>query len=60
MKWLLLIVIIEKQLYESDRGGGGGGHFHWKLYHIRVNSPQKSTLNEDSRVGQKTPLTGDI
>ena len=31
-----------------------GGHFHWKLYHIRVNRPQKSTLNEDSRVDQKS------
>ena len=29
--------------------GGGGGHFHWKLYYIRVNRPPKSTLNEDSR-----------
>ena len=37
------------------RGGGGGGG---ELCHICVNHPQKSTLNEDSRVDQKTPLPG--
>ena len=33
-------------------------HFHWKLYHIRENRPQKSTPNEDSRVDQNTAFNG--
>ena len=40
----------------SHGEGGGGGHCHWKLYHIHVNRPQKSTLNEDLRIDQNTPL----
>ena len=40
--------------------GGGGCHCHSKLYHIQVSRPEKSTLNEVSRVDQKTPLTGDM
>ena len=39
---------------------GGGGHFHLNLYHIRVNCLQRSILNDDSRVDQKTPLTDDM
>ena len=39
-------------------GGGGGGHCHWRLYQMRENSPQKSTLNEDLMVYQNTSLTG--
>ena len=42
------------------RGRGGGCHFHCKLYHIHVNRPQKSTINKDWRVDQKTPLMGDM
>ena len=46
------------------RGGGGGGgrrgHFHWRLYRIRVNRPRKSTLDKDSRGDPKAPLTGDM
>ena len=50
----------EKSARPPPPGGGGGPHFHWKLCHIRVNCSQKSTLNEDSRGDQKTPLTGDM
>ena len=43
-------------------GGGGRGHFHWKLYHIRVNhdSIKKDPVNEDSRGDQKEFLTVDM
>ena len=33
-------------------------HFQWKRYHIHMNRLQKSTLNEDVRVDQKTLLQG--
>ena len=39
-------------------GGGGGGDCHWRLYQMRENCPQKSTLNEGFMVDQKIPLTG--
>ena len=43
-------------MVQLSGGGGGGSLFHWRLYHIPVNHPQKSTLNKDIRVHQKTPL----
>ena len=35
--------------------GGGGGHCHRRLYQMREHRPQKSTLNEDLMIYQKTP-----
>ena len=45
----------------SPGGGGGGGHCQWRLYQMRKNRPQKSTLNKDLTclmVYQNTLLTG--
>ena len=51
---LVTMMITKMNGDDDDAWKRPGGHCHWKLYHIRVNRPQKSTLNEDSRVDQKT------
>ena len=58
--FFLLNNVLDTKIEERCGGARECDHFHWKLYHIRVNRPQKSTLNEYSRVDQKTPLTRDM
>ena len=54
------IKCVRREFVINKPRGEGGGHYHWMLYHISVNRPQKRTLNQDSRGDQKTPLTGDM
>ena len=45
------------KLKASVSASNPGGHCHGRLYQMRENRPQISTLNEDFMVDQKIPLT---
>ena len=57
-EWLITYTHIGPYSIVGWGGGGGGGggegegFFHWRIYHVCENRPQKNILNKDLRVDQ--------